>query len=149
MWCFNSIVVLVFIWLGDGSRLNKSCLHDLGVPNHHCYWVLMWTSIDTLWDPTKILEYLPKKAKIQILIENPDPTFISEMWTKGISNRPWLNDYNGIMNQRYKFWTPQGRIPKKFTVLEKPKEEQSLTFSDFLFNSRLYYNECMLLIRHD
>ena len=39
MWRFNSIVVLVFIWLGDGSRLNKSCLHDLGVPNHHCYWV--------------------------------------------------------------------------------------------------------------
>ena len=39
MWHFNSIVVLVFIWLGDGSRLNKSCLHDLGVPNHHCYRV--------------------------------------------------------------------------------------------------------------
>ena len=39
MWRFNSIVVLVFIWLGDGSRLNKSCLHDLGVLNHHCYRV--------------------------------------------------------------------------------------------------------------
>jgi hypothetical protein len=25
--------------LGDGSRLNKSCLHDLGVPSHHCYRV--------------------------------------------------------------------------------------------------------------
>ena len=95
------------------------------------YVSLMRTPIDMLWDLTKILEYLPNKAKIQILIENHDPTFISEMWTKGISNRPWLNDYNGIMNQRYKFWTPQGRIPKKFTVLEKPKEEQSLTFSDF------------------
>ena len=44
---------------------------------------------------------------------------------------------------------PQGGIPDKFTVLEEPKEEQSLTFSDFLFNSRFYYNECMLLIRHD
>ena len=30
------------------------------------YWNMMWTSTDTLWDPTKILEYLPKKAKIQI-----------------------------------------------------------------------------------
>ena len=39
MWRFNSIVVLVFIWLGDGSRFNKSCLHDLGVPNHHYYRV--------------------------------------------------------------------------------------------------------------
>ena len=39
MWRFNSIVVLVFIWLGNGSRFNKSCLHDLGVPNHHCYRV--------------------------------------------------------------------------------------------------------------
>ena len=39
MWRFNSIVVLVFIWLGDGSRFNKSCLHDVGVPNHHCYRV--------------------------------------------------------------------------------------------------------------
>ena len=28
---------------------------------------------------------------------------------------------------------PQGRIPDKFTVLEEPKEEQSLTFF-FLFN---------------
>ena len=98
---------------------------------------MMRTPIDTLWDPTKILEYLPKKAKIQILIENLDPTFTSEMRTKGISNRPWPNDYNGIMNQRYKVWTPQGRIPDKFTVLEKPKEEQSLTFSDFLFNNFL------------
>jgi hypothetical protein len=39
VWCFQSFVVLVFIWLGDGSRLNKSCLHDLGVPCHHCYRV--------------------------------------------------------------------------------------------------------------
>ena len=87
--------------------------------------------IDTLWDPTKILEYLPKKAKIQILIENSDPTFISETQTKSISNRPWPNDHNGIMNQRYKVWTPQGRILDKFIVLEEPKEEQSFTFSDF------------------
>jgi flagellar biosynthesis component FlhA len=36
---FQSFVVLVFIWLGDGSRLNKSCLHDLRVPYHHCYRV--------------------------------------------------------------------------------------------------------------
>ena len=35
------------------------------------------------------------------------------------------------MNQRYKIWTPQGRIPDKFIVLEEPKEKQSLTFSDF------------------
>ena len=95
---------------------------------------MMQPSIDTLWDPTKILEYLPKKAKIQILIENPDPTFVSETWTKGISNRPWPNDYNGIMNQRYKVWTPQRRILDKFTVLKEPKEEQSLTFSDFYSN---------------
>jgi hypothetical protein len=36
---FQSFVVLVFIWIGDGLRLNKSCLHDLGVPYHHCYRV--------------------------------------------------------------------------------------------------------------
>ena len=95
------------------------------------WYQMMQPSIDTLWDPTKILEYLPKKAKIQILIENPDPTFVSETRIKGISNRPWPNDYNGIMNQRYKVWTPQRRILNKFTVLKEPKEEQSLTFSDF------------------
>jgi hypothetical protein len=39
VWRFQSFVVLVFIWLGDGSRLNKFCLHDLGVPCHHCYRV--------------------------------------------------------------------------------------------------------------
>ena len=44
----------------------------------------MQTSIDTLWDPTKILEYLPKKTKIQIFDRNPDPTFIIETRTKGI-----------------------------------------------------------------
>ena len=60
--------------------------------------------------------------------------FISEARTKGISNRPWPNDYNGITNQRYKVWTPQGRIPDRFTVLEEPKEKQSLTFSDFYSN---------------
>ena len=32
---------------------------------------------------------------------------------------------------------PQGRIPDKFTVLEEPKKEQSLTFSDFLFHNFL------------
>ena len=92
---------------------------------------MMRTSIDTLWDLTKILEYLPKKAKIQIFDRNPDPTFIIEMRTKGIRVTPWPNDYNWITSQRYKVWTPQGRIPDKFTVLEEPKEEQSLTFSDF------------------
>ena len=35
------------------------------------------------------------------------------------------------MNQKYKVWTPQEGIPDKFIVLEKPKEEQSLTFFDF------------------
>jgi hypothetical protein len=39
VWRFQFFVVLVFIWLGDGSRLNKSCLHDLRVPCHHCYRV--------------------------------------------------------------------------------------------------------------
>ena len=96
---------------------------------------LMWTSIDTLLDPTKILDYLPKKAKIQILIENPDPMFISETRIKGISNRPWPNDYNGIMNQRYKIW--------------RTKKRAKAHIFWFLFNDHLYYNECMLLIRHD
>ena len=98
------------------------------------YWNMLRTSIDTLWNPTKILEYLPKKAKIQIFMENPDPTFISETRTKGISNRPWSNDYNGIMNQRYKVWTPQERLSDKFTVLEEPKEEQSLTFFFYYYS---------------
>ena len=106
------------------------------------------TSIDTLWDPTKILEYLPKKAKIQIFVRSPDLTFIIKMQTKGISITHWPNDYNWITNQRYKVWTPQGRIPDKFIVLEEPKEEQSLTFSDF-YSIVVYYNECTLLIRHD
>ena len=45
---------------------------------------------------------------------------------------------------------PQGRIPDKFTVLVEPKEEQSLTFSDFLFNNNYpYYNECVLFICHE
>ena len=74
--------------------------------------------------------------------------FISETRTKSISNRPWPNAYNGITNQRYNVWTPQGRIPDKFTVFEEPKEEQSLTF--FLFNKKYpYYNECVLFICHE
>ena len=89
---------------------------------------MMQTSINTLWDPTKILEYLPKKTKIQIFDRNPNPTFIFETRTKGINVTPWPNDYNWITNQSYKVWTPQGRIPDKFIVFEEPKEEQSLTF---------------------
>ena len=77
----------------------------------------------------------PRKLKFRFLIENPDPTFIIKTWTKGISITPWPSDYNWITNQRYKIWTPQERIPDKFTVLEEPKEEQNLTFSDFLFNN--------------
>ena len=43
---------------------------------------------------------------------------------------------------------PQGRIPDKFTVLEKPKEEQSLTFSDFflLNNSSITMSACYLYV---
>ena len=78
-----------------------------------------------------ILEYLLKKAKIQIFDRNPDPMVIIETRTKGISITPWPSDYNWIMNQRYKVWTPQGRISDNFIVLEEPKEEQSLTFSNF------------------
>ena len=39
----------------------------------------------------------------------------------------------GITNQRYKVWTPQGRILDKFIVFKEPepKEEQSLTFFFF------------------
>ena len=93
--------------------------------------LLMRTSIDTLWDPTKILEYLSKKTKIKIFDRNPDPTFIIETRTKSIRVTPWSNDYNWITNQMYKVWTLQEKISDKFTVLEEPKEEQSLTFSDF------------------
>ena len=84
---------------------------------------MMRTSIDTLWDLTKISEYLPKKAKIQIFDRNPNPTFTIETQTKGISRIPWPSDYNWITNQRYKVWMPQGRISDKFTILEEPKEE--------------------------
>ena len=91
----------------------------------------MRTSIDTLWDPIKILEYLSKKAKIQIFDRNPNPTFIIETRTKGIRITPWPSDYNWITNQRYKVWTPQRRIFDKFTVLKEPKEEQNFTFSNF------------------
>ena len=60
---------------------------------------------------------------------------IIESRTRGI-NRPWPNDYNynWITNQKYKVWMPQGRILNKFTVLEEPKEEQSLTFFWFFYS---------------
>jgi uncharacterized protein YlxW (UPF0749 family) len=37
---FSILRSLGFDLLGDVSRLNKSYLHDLGVPSHHCYRVL-------------------------------------------------------------------------------------------------------------
>ena len=55
---------------------------------------------------------------------------IIESRTKCI-NRPWPNDYTWITNKRYKVWTSQERILDKFIILEEPKEEKSLTFSDF------------------
>ena len=90
-----------------------------------------------------ILEYLPKKAKIQILIATLNPMFINETQTKGINNRPWPNDYNWITNQRYKIWMPHGRIPDKLTVLEEPKEEAKphvfFFFFLILFNPSLQW----------
>ena len=46
--------------------------------------LLMWTSIDTLWDPTNSIGIIAMKAKIQILLE------------------PWPNIYKWNANQRYK-----------------------------------------------
>ena len=43
---------------------------------------------------------------------------------------------------------PQGRILDKFTVLEEWKEAKPHVFSEF-YSVILYYNECMLFIRHD
>ena len=43
-----------------------------------------------------------------------------------------------IMESWTEGWTPQGRIPDKFTVLPEPKEEQNLTFSDFYTMSACY-----------
>ena len=125
----------------NSSKVTSQLIFTLGFSLLHVYMLssLMRTSIDTLWDP--------KKLKFRFWW-NPDPTFISETRTKGISNRHWPIDYNGIMNRRYKVWTPQRRIPDKFTVLEEPKEEKSLTFFYF-YSIVVYYNECMLLIRHD
>ena len=62
------------LWnLEDWNDKTKILMSEIDAnPNRHAlrpnkqYWNMMRTSIDTLWDPTKILEYLPKKAKIQI-----------------------------------------------------------------------------------
>ena len=79
---------------------------------------MMQTSIDTLWDPTKILKYLPRKTEIHIFDRNPNPTFIIETRTKGIRVTPWPNDYNWIRKQRYKVWTPQGIIYDTLTFID-------------------------------
>ena len=115
-----------------------------------CFWCFKWVNCSTLslkhnicrsFDANLNRHVLrpnkqywnncPRKLKFRFLIENPDPTIIIETRTEGISITPWPSDYNWITDQRYKVWTPQGRISDKFTVLEEPKEEQSLTFSDF------------------
>ena len=62
------------LWnLEDWNDKTKILMSEIDAnPNRHAlrpnkqYWNTMRTSIDTLWDLTKILEYLPNKAKIQI-----------------------------------------------------------------------------------
>ena len=93
---------------------------------------LLWYEPQHVLRPNKqYWNNCPRKLKFIFLIENSDPTFIIETRTKSISITPWPSHYNWITNQRYKVWMSQGRIPDKFTVLGKPKEEQSLTLSDF------------------
>ena len=109
----------------------------------------MWTSIDTLWDLTNNIGIFTQESYNSNFDRNPNPTFINEMQTKGISNGPRPNNYNRITNRRYKIWTSQRRIPYKFTVLEEPKEEaKPHVFSDF-YSIILHYNKCMLFIRLD
>ena len=86
------------------------------------WYQMMWTSIDTLWDPTKNIRIFAQERNSDF-DRNLDLKFINETQTIGISNRPQPNDYNWITNRRYKIWMPQGRIPDKFTVLREPKEE--------------------------
>ena len=85
MWRFNSIVVLVFIWLGDGSRFNKSCLHDLGVPNHHCYRVSSQMLVKFI-SKVVFLGYVVSakgievdEEKVKAIKESPTPKSITEV----------------------------------------------------------------------
>ena len=122
--------------------------------HHHCLgiWQTRWCEPQSTRFETqqKYWNTCPRKTKIQIFDRNPDPTFIIKTWTKGISVTPWPNDYNWITNQMYKVWMPQRRISDKFTVLKNQKKSKaSYFFFWFLFNNLLYYNECMLFIRHD
>ena len=106
----------------------------------------MWTSINTLWDPTNNIGIFAQESQNSDFDRNSNPTFINEMQTKGIGNGSQPNDYNRITNRRYIIWTSQRRIPDKFKVLEEPKEEaKPHVFSDF-YSIILYYNKCMLFI---
>ena len=98
--------------------------------------LLMRTSIDTLWDLTKILEYdanlnrhaLRPNKNIGIF----DPTFIIEMRTKGISITPWPSGYNWITNQRYKVWTLQGKSLISSQFLKNQKKSKASPFLIFI-----------------
>ena len=110
-WCQIAQKVLINFWKPIKKTFDAN-------PNRH-----------TLRSNKQYWNTCSRKLKFRFLIE-PWPN-VYKWNTKGISNRPWPNDYNGITNRRYKVWTPQGRIFDKFRVLEESKEEQSLTFSDF------------------
>ena len=94
--------------------------------------MMMQTSIDTLWDPTKILEYLPKKTKIQIFDRNLDPTFTIETQTKGIRVTPWPmiiieSQTKGIKFERHK---EKSLISSQF--LKKQKKSKASPFLIFI-----------------
>ena len=94
--------------------------------------MMMQTSIDTFWDPTKILEYLPKKTKIQIFDRNLDPTFTIEMQTKGIRVTPWPmiiieSQTKGIKFERHK---EKSLISSQF--LKKQKKSKASPFHIFI-----------------
>jgi hypothetical protein len=78
--CLACTSLSVVVVLGDSvysARTSLSIVVVLGDSNA----ILNRHAFET---QQTILEYLPKKAKIKILIEHPNPTFINETRIKGM-----------------------------------------------------------------
>jgi hypothetical protein len=131
---FQSFVVLVFIWLGDGSRLNNSCLHDLGVPYHHCYRVSSPLLVEfiSFW-------YQSFGSKISFVylsffIEFPVPCCVKKKKTKKKKKREKKKVQNFSKKKKKKNSSFQSCFSKKKIVLVP---ERKISSFQSCFNKKI------------
>ena len=128
--------------VGDMKTMRDKIITPIPLLSFAISKKMMQISINTPWDPTNNIEIFSQESWNSDFDRTSNLTLINETQTRGIMiiTESWTE---GINFERHK---EESLISSQF--LKNQKKKQNLMFFWFLFNI-LYYNECMLFIRHD